>query len=77
LVLNHHWYLIIDGHCIPLGNKFKTAFNTLFKSFFVFNVEYPIECTSVYNFVESVVCKIQTKILSSVQALASALDKIY
>jgi hypothetical protein len=43
--------VVIDGTRYPMRSLLQ-AFDTLLKVFFVFNVEYPVECSNVWQFVQ-------------------------
>lgn len=71
------WYLVIDGHTILLGNDFMYSFDILFKSFFVFNLQYPNELLLMYNFFDSIIYNLPgTRALPSVLALQQNLIKM-
>ena len=71
-VVREH-FLIVDNTSIPVGSDSIESFDTLFKSFYVFEVEFPVPLDSFYNFFAGVVFECTHNIKPSVRARYSQL----
>lgn len=55
------YFIIADKFSIAVGNCPVKAFDRLFKSFYVFNVEYPSATSRFYNFIETRIFSLNLK----------------
>jgi hypothetical protein len=54
VLIDEQIFLKLDDQYISLGCNFTTSVDLLFKAFWIFQVEYPLSATFVYNFMEKV-----------------------
>jgi hypothetical protein len=50
--IGESFHLVVDKTAIHLPDKFENAFDVFLKSFFVFNVKYPLFLSNFFNFLE-------------------------
>ena len=56
-------FLIVDSTSIPVGSDSLDAFDKLFKSFYIFNVDFPAcYLESFYNFFDGIIYEISTQV---------------
>lgn len=71
------YFLILDKEYIDVGKCFLKAFDILYKSYYVFNVEYPKTLDIFYNFMDHIIYKVNTGAArSSVEHLNTILCNI-
>jgi hypothetical protein len=72
--IGESFYLVVDKTAIHLPNKFDKAFDIFFKSFFVFNVRYPLLLTNFFNFLEVFIYKIKKRASSKSLEMFNKID---
>lgn len=65
------FFLLIESEFCMLTDSFYTAFDVLFKSYFIFNLKFPKENSKFFQFFESFIFKTQ------LSATSSTLEKFY
>lgn len=59
------FFLVLDKEYVDLGKCFLKAFDILYKSYKVFNVDYPKNLALFYSFVDTMIYKINTGVVRS------------
>ena len=69
------YFLCLDHYAVPAGTSVVTAFDLLFKCFYVFNVDYPIHLRAFYTFFATVVYGASKEITPQVRAFNIMLNQ--